>query len=577
MRITIAALGLIALAACGDDAPPPVADAAPDDAVPVDAADPDAAPHDAAPDDAAPGDATPDDAAPGDATPDDAATVDAARDATVDAAPVDADLTSPIITDVETSTGSSQVRQFSTVTLVITGDRLAAATSVIVGAITTPIVTRADTQLTVSLAVPHGHAEGAFAVTVTTPDGVVTAPDAITITHFIVATTTLPGGRGTYDSPITLCDPVLATATAGDTVELLPGTHTCDQQQTMTGGFRMVGAGTAQTIVDSHGWELHAATGETLIANLTLHRSAVILNGRLPRLTFRDVAATTSLVWSYDDAVVTFERVTVTGAALVQAERDGSVVAIDVEVIAPPAGRAAIELETGNVSLQRTTIRGFAVGVAITEPAQWGGCSHSVALTDSAIVDATVGVQVFCGRASLTRSRIVDDPLTAAVTTIGVDIDKGNVSIRDSSRLEVSQHAIRTSNADCGDSEHNSYIDVADSVVIGGSTGIDHDSCEFGRVTLRRSVVRGGTIAVGAGCFGDQDCPYDLSGGNDLQVTSPTGHALLDSRYELNEFAPPINMVGSTLNGRSYAGQRITGPAQITPDYRLLGDGTIQF
>ena len=74
---------------------------------------------------------------------------------------------------------------------------------------------------------------------------------------------------------------------------------------------------------------------------------------------------------------------------------------------------------------------------------------------------------------------------------------------------------------------------------------------------LRRSMVRGGTLGLRAGCRETHTCSYDLSGGNDLQVTSPTGFALVDGRGDVSVFDEPIDVAGSTLNGRSYAGQLV--------------------
>jgi hypothetical protein len=579
-----------ALDAASDDA---TVDAAPDDAT-LDAA-PDDATVDAAPDDA-PVDAAPDDATV-DAAPDDAtvdasvdatvdasvdasvdATVDASVDATVDAAPVDADVTSPVITEVETSGGSTQVRQFSTVTLVITGDRLAAATSVIVGAITAPIVTRSDTQLTVTLAVPHGHAAGPLGVTVTTPDGVVTAPAAVTITHFIVAPTAPPGGRGTYDSPITICDPTLTLGTAGDTFELLAGEHVCNDLLVLTGGFRMIGAGAGVTFVDTAGWEVFTATGTTLIASFTLRRGTFYTSNELPRFTFRDIEAVAMLLDALDRGEATFERIQVVGAGLVSVGGFASMTITDVDLTGPVIGLGtAIQLEEGTATLTGVSIRRFGTGVAITAPATAGTCNHSVTLVGSDLIDVATGIDIGCGRAFLRDTTITDDPLAAPATAIGVDVDAGGVDLREGSRIEVTQIGVRASPGGCGGPEYHSSVVAADSTIIGDVTGVTHTPCDSSGVQLRRSVVRGGTTGLRAGCREASTCSYDLSGGNDLQVTSPTGHALVDDVGNFTEFDAPIDMVGSTLNGRSYAGQLIVGPAQVTPDYRISADGAIQF
>ena len=56
-----------------------------------------------------------------------------------------------------------------------------------------------------------------------------------------------------------------------------------------------------------------------------------------------------------------------------------------------------------------------------------------------------------------------------------------------------------------------------------------------------------------------------------------SGIALLDIREEPDEFNRTIDATGITLNGRSYAGQLIEGPASQPPDYEIRADGLIQF
>jgi hypothetical protein len=69
---------------------------------------------------------------------------------------------------------------------------------------------------------------GSVAVAVVAAAGEATRADAIEVTPWVVA----PGavtGRGTYQSPMNLCDPELELTGVGDTVQLLAGTHECDR------------------------------------------------------------------------------------------------------------------------------------------------------------------------------------------------------------------------------------------------------------------------------------------------------------------------------------------------------------
>jgi hypothetical protein len=64
-------------------------------------------------------------------------------------------------------------------------------------------------------------------------------------------------------------------------------------------------------------------------------------------------------------------------------------------------------------------------------------------------------------------------------------------------------------------------------------------------------------------------------GGNQLSVVS--GVALLDARPNPFEFEGTVDCRGLALNGQSYAGQLIQGPASQLPDYQIDADGELQF
>jgi hypothetical protein len=85
---------------------------------------------------------------------------------------------------------------------------------------------------------------------------------------------------------------------------------------------------------------------------------------------------------------------------------------------------------------------------------------------------------------------------------------------------------------------------------------------------------------------------YDLgfaAAPGENQLTTDTGFALLDgratslspvpSRERVHGPAPvlAVQAVGTTLNGCSYSGQVIVGPAELRPDYKLLVDSVVSF
>lgn len=117
---------------------------------------------------------------------------------------------------------------------------------------------------------------------------------------------------------------------------------------------------------------------------------------------------------------------------------------------------------------------------------------------------------------------------------------------------------------------------VIDALIQGGAVGIGFGGSAL---TVRRSTVSGQDEAAvrltGADASVDLGTAMD-PGGNALSVIS--GFALDDARIAPSMTSGTIRAVGTTLNGNGYAGQLITGPATLAPDYRLgSANAAIQF
>jgi hypothetical protein len=116
---------------------------------------------------------------------------------------------------------------------------------------------------------------------------------------------------------------------------------------------------------------------------------------------------------------------------------------------------------------------------------------------------------------------------------------------------------------------------VEDVTVVGGGVGIQ---LADGGLKLRRSTLSGQSVAS-VQLFGQAAADLGTAmdpGGNALAVT--TGFALDDARTAPSMMTGLIQAAGTTLNGRSYAGQLLDGPASAAPDYRLAsGAAAIQF
>jgi hypothetical protein len=559
-----AAILAVLLAACietPDDEPDASSPDAASDAVEADAS------VDAEPDATAP-DATVDaSVAEADASVD--AEVDASVDAEVDAS-VDARDAGPVVATVARADGGREVRQGTQATLVITGADLAAATAV-------------------TLAVPHGFAPATLAVTVTTPDGATTLAAAIDTTYVVIAAGA-GAGRGTHESPLGLCDDGVATAAAGDRLALLAGEHVCPRRLELPGGLAIVGAGADATYLASGfgGFFVWDSTDEqsTTIAALTARGGAALVTAEeAGGVVVRDV----TIEGGSGPAVVVFEldeypqtrpvmvdglRYRGTGTALVLDHASAHVTGSAL------GGAGGIAIREGLLEVRASTITSTGTGIAGGRPPEFFfDLPVDVRVIASQIAGSTTGIDIENGEVSVDASDIS--------ATTAIRLRNGIAEVSGGSRLVATSTAIDATNACDWQWDGNVYVDIDGATLEAGGTGLRHWSCSSGRATIRRATIRGDAVA--AVSLGDAASRYDLgteddAGDNALATTD--GFALLDTRsFTLAPNASilggpdveVIEAVGTTLNGRSYAGQRIEGRAELRPDYRISSFGVVQF
>jgi hypothetical protein len=645
MRLHIAPAFILVLAisnaACGDDGGPPDAsldastadaavdapvsgDASPDAAIdaapdaPLDAA-PDApldaapdAPLDAAPD--APLDAAPD--APVDAAPD--APLDAAPDAPVDAAPdapADASTTAPIITDVVRADGGRQARQFSTIQIVVTGERLVGATAVTLGPLTATSVTASDTELRATVDVPHAFPPSSLALTVTTPGGTTTHHDAILTTYGIVAPGA-SGGRGTYESPHGLCDENLF-GDYGDRFELLAGRHVAPCY-VHPGGASIVGAGrdlttvvdlssvfpgagTGRTVIVSDltfegevsGEPIIQATGQVggmvVIRNVSFAGDREVVNSRNydvgltvdglhargsgSAVEAEDVIVTASRFEGQFIAIQAWRHATVSGSTFIDCVTAVSAHGAFVTGSSFEGCDTALSIGARTVEVRDSTFSRCGTGIR-TSARPWSDEVPGVLIDDSVFLDTPTGVVVSSGGIRVQGTMFLDRT-EPTYQSFAVEMLHGRLTVRDSV-IDVLGDGLRTV-MNC---EMSSMVELTDNVIDAGYTGVLHAACDTGYLVMRRNRITGGNAAVDINVIDNIPSTHDLGrpddpGGNELVVTSPTGYALIDRRNA--ETINHLTMSGSTLNGRSYAGQTVQGPAAVPPDYLITDRDVIEF
>jgi hypothetical protein len=509
----------------------------------------------------------------------------------VDAA-VDAGPEGIAIEDVVTADGDTQVRQGGAAELVITGRELGEVETVLVGDLDATVLSASGGEVRVDFFVPHGTAPGPRTVTVSGPGGSASRADALELTFYIVAPDGAAGGRGTYQSPATLCDLTTAQPLLGDTVSLRAGEHVCDPESgyqfPLSGGVTIAGEGSAVTVVRGGaasfpGFAVEtslflppgAFRGFTIVAPEPVD-GAIHLAGTMS-LTIEDLAIEGPGVVVHQDS---FADLTVTGLRHVGpgvgiAGRGGIDLTMtgsrfsDCEVgLLVQSGAAVV----GDTVFERCElgVRGGVVRNVLTPP--------QVRITGSEFLDDEVGVSVAVGSVIVTDSDFRDLEVTPQASLIGARVSFGSLSIEGGEVSGMDEVGVLVDGSSF--SEGFAGATVQGVTIIGGPIGIDFTGFPDSELlVVRNSVVRDQTVASVRAVADGAGARIDLGnggepGGNQLSVAS--GVAILDVRDDPFPGDEVMECGGITLNGRTHTGL-VEGPAQSLPDYQITGDGFLQF
>lgn len=500
----------------------------------------------------------------------------------------------PTITSVTTDEGSTQVRQTSQVRLVITGKGLQGTQSVVVGTTAAAIEDVASREVTVSVSTPSGRL-GPLDVTVVTKSGAATAAGALALTPWVLAPDAV-GGRGTFESPMNLCDPLIVNSSPGpvegspgngDTLRLLAGTHHCDRLIFLYTSVIIEGAGPTATFIQ----------GTDAGAPGLIFLSGASNTSRVRDLSFEEPLSQWSIRAGSGELIV--ERVNDAGGIAWLGTLDSI---LRVDDYAYEGTGNGIDMTSGFTQIRRSTFRhcGPGTGIRIVgaqasiEEVTVQDCERGLAtdlggaadfvfvqVFNSELIDNRIGVEI-ASPASLLNMVIRDDDTTPQPAEVGVAIIDGDVELRGVHITGQEAVGISQITQRFGSRLPDSSL-VADGVVIeGGPVGIDFDGFDDQTdIRLRRSTVRGQTVASVRVSGTGSESRVDLGsigdpGMNALSVGS--GFALDDVRQDASPLNRFIQAHGTTLNARSYDGQRVEGPASVPPDYRILtSTGAIQF
>ncbi|MCW5803948.1 MAG: hypothetical protein KIT31_16355 [Deltaproteobacteria bacterium] len=531
------------------------------------------------------GDQTPD--AIIDAGADGGLPIDAAPDAMLDAG-VDGGMASGIeVAAVATDDGFTEVRQGATTEhLVISGSLLADVAQVMVGSLPCAITATTAAMVQCDLDVPHGHAPGALSVMVTSPTlGVAVAPNPITITFVTVAPNAAPGGRGTHQSPLSLCEigsiDFGGQTFTGDTVDLLAGTHTCAMPIGLTWGVDIRGAGVGTTLIAPGFGGFSIGFSFIGDPNATTHVTGLSVDTPAGTVVQLDTCCGGNPGLVVDELSVTGGASSAVAVAF-DFDAGGPPVShrVEIEHLTYDAAGRAIDVPSSHGTIQNTTIKHCATGIRL----EYRGAFDITGLT---IEDCTTGVVL-----ERPDAQSIFDSTHPVVTFassqiragVGIWIDSGDVAgtvaitatglygavltngrlLVTGSQITATDTAVMTSSID-GDSRVSVEIDQC--VLVGGRVGIEYASPDGGALHMHGTRAEGGAfgLIVGNTHFTSS---IEISGNQLIG-------AVFAYRDEWDQAMPfgIIQAFGTTLNGNSYAGQTIVGPTQLAPDYQIIHTG----
>jgi hypothetical protein len=483
----------------------------------------------------------------------------------------------PVITSTATADGFTQVRQNSVVSVVIKGKKLGRTTHVSVGPFLTTLDSVSAHELRVTALISVQPA-GPLDVIVTSPDGIAIARDVLELTPFVVSPTAV-GGNGTFQSPMNLCDPALERSGRGSAVLLLPGTHRCGRAIVIGAGSRVMGDPNAATIVTGtddggFGMIIRGDPSEfTLINDLTfeapLAASSIELTGGsldVSRVTDTGgITASGGGLMSISNYSYEGEGTGIDGIIVLVFDSTvrhcGDGIGIRVSASPLPSGNSAL-------LLSNVLVEDCRLGVALVGPP---GASNGLSadIRSSELIDNQSGIEMSGGRVFIQNTLIRDNESTTRPSLIGISQASGELSVLDIEITGQEHVGIATENSS---NNFNATLIANGVVITGGRIGI-----EFAGINnvffLHNSVVRDQTAAsllissldsfINVGELADP-------GNNALSVIS--GFAIDDVRNGTQSFSRYIQALGTTLNGVSFDGQTIEGPAELPPHYRISDD-----
>jgi hypothetical protein len=485
----------------------------------------------------------------------------------------------PEITSVTTERGFTQIRQSATVPLVITGKKLQHTTSVAVGNLFSTLDSVSAHELRVTVFTFDSTPLGPLDVTVTGTAGTTVAAGAVELTPIVVSPTAADGD-GTFQSPMKLCDLEPGVGSGGTILVLLAGTHHCDRLLEIGGGITVQGDPNQPTIV---------AGTETGGFGFTIDFGGPSSNTVFRDITFAAPVAFASISTSFGvgsvlvERVVSAGRISAVGDSFVTVdhysyEGEGNGIEVSFAKITNSTLRhcgsgdgvlVASFFNAANVTMDGVIVEDCQHGLNLV--GQRFGLSSTIA--NCQFIDNRVGVRIVNGFHAI-HNTVIRNAAPAAPGQAGISLGRADLFLTNTqiSGQDVGISIIQTN------SDGRGSLVGGGLTIVGGRIGVEFLGIE-NALSLRNSTVRDQTEAsleissVDSRInLGDSFSP----GNNALSVVS--GFVIDDTRRFNSFFDKYIQATGTTLNGVSFDGETVDGPAELAPFYRVGDfDAGIQF
>ena len=236
-----------------------------------------------------------------------------------------------------------------------------------------------------------------------------------------------------------------------------------------------------------------------------------------------------------------------------------------------------VDLGEGQATIADSVFDGCNTGIRVG-PAASQFNSPGATVLGCDLVDNTLGILVITS--AVVRDTTIRDPeVTERASNTGILVGRGFLTMDGGQVSGQDQVGIAIEGG--SSSEGFATGRLLGTEIIGGPIGVNLGGFpDDEHLVMRDSIIRDQTVAAvrleADGSSSDADLGNDGGpGGNQLSVVS--GVALLDARPNPFEQELVVDCTGLTLNGRSYTGQTIQGPASLLPDYQIDADGVLQF